>query len=347
MAVGARLCSVPTATYPNHYQAETGKSTIETQRMADERTDNLNLSTTDNEIVIIGGTEYQRHPTHYYEDGNFIFTVESTAFRLFRGILTSRSAIMKDMLGLPQPKQSDKMDESYSQQPTLDGTPVVQLQDQANDFALLLDFMFPRTCLRYPTVDWRGFLRLIHISQKYGVGDICTLSEQCLAKILPTVSGGGKDLSVYKNPLTAVEVIESCRLNGLPTFLSLAFYSVATMEWNNADTIESGALDRLSHRDQVRIHQGRATLQAEVMKKAFVRWENATGAGTRQCSRCHRGLKGWLWSTQDDPVRWKELLMHPLEELDRRAQLHTLSLLSLPSTMKQRHLAAVLKLYTI
>ncbi|KAG8941569.1 hypothetical protein FRC04_004150 [Tulasnella sp. 424] len=306
--------------------------------MTDERTNNLNSSTTDHEVVVIGETEYQRHSTHYYEDGNFIFTVESTAFRLFQGILTRRSAVIKDMLGLPQPKQPDNMDESNSKQLFLDGVPVVQLQDQASDFALLLDFMFPRTCLSYPSVDWRGLLKLIQIAQKYGVEDVCTLAGKRLAKILPTVSGGGQDLSVYKDPLTAVEVIESCRFSCLPTFLPLAFYSLATMEWNNADTIESGALGRLSHRDQVRVHQGRAALQAEVMKKAFVRWENATGAGTRQCAYCNRGMKGKLWSTQDDPLRWKELLMHPLEELDKRAQLHTLSHLC-PDTCRRNFVA--------
>ncbi|KIO18638.1 hypothetical protein M407DRAFT_225198 [Tulasnella calospora MUT 4182] len=279
----------------------------------------------DHETVTIGETDYRRHATHYYEDGNFIFIVETTAFRLFQGILTRRSAVMKDMLGLPQPKQSDSMDEGNPQQLTLDGIPAVELQDDASEFALLLDFMFPRTCLSYPTVDWSRLLSLVQIAQKYGVDDVCTLASKRLAKILPTVSGGGQDLSVYKDPLTAVEVIESCRLSGLPAFLPLAFYSLSTMEWSDADAIESGALGRLSSRDQVRVHQGRASLQAEVMKRALFRWENSTGGGARQCGLCGRGMKGKLWSTQDDSVRWKELLMHPLEELDRRSQLQTLS----------------------
>ncbi|KAG8891297.1 hypothetical protein FRC01_014780, partial [Tulasnella sp. 417] len=248
--------------------------------MTNRPTDDSTVPMRDHETVTIGGAEYRRHPTQYYEDGNFIFIVETTAFRLFQGILTRRSAVIKDMLGLPQPKQSDSMEEGDQQQLTLDGVPVVELQDEASDFALLLDFMFPRNCLSYPTVDWRRLLKLVQIAQKYGVEDVYTLASKRLAKTLPTVAGGGQDVSIYKDPLVAVEVIESSRLTGLPVFLPLAFYSLSTMEWSNPDTIESGALARLSARDQVRVHQGRASIQAEVMKKLFSRWENSTGGGS-------------------------------------------------------------------
>ena len=77
----------------------------------------------------------QRHETLWYEDGTVILANRMTLFRVYRGTLARRSLVFKDLFSLPQPVELNAED-------TLDGVPVVVLDDSTQDLYFLLKAVF-------------------------------------------------------------------------------------------------------------------------------------------------------------------------------------------------------------
>lgn len=95
--------------------------------------------TTEDQYTRVGGSPKQhsasqiKHDTQYYfEDGNIILIAEDRAFRVHKGVLSMHSSVFKDLLSLPQPSDAD----------TMDGCPVVRLEDFARHVHLLLEAMY-------------------------------------------------------------------------------------------------------------------------------------------------------------------------------------------------------------
>jgi len=64
----------------------------------------------------------------WFEDGNVILEAEATQFRVYRGILAANSTVFKDMFEFAQPEGDGNVD----------GCPVVQLSDSAEDLQHVL-----------------------------------------------------------------------------------------------------------------------------------------------------------------------------------------------------------------
>ncbi|KAG8918556.1 hypothetical protein FRC01_001797 [Tulasnella sp. 417] len=214
------------------------------------------------------------------------------------------------------------------QTPTVvfEGAPVVSLDDQANDFALLLDTLLPQTSAEVPIssqTPWIRLLGLAKIAQKYQINDVVTQTIDFLEKVLPTVKRPAKS---SLGPTEAICVIDWANHCGFTQFLPMAFYYAATIQWE-LNNMSSKSFQILRPQDQVRIQHGRAQLQVEVMKVALTRWENSC-LGCKKpekgCPKkiifCWAGYEGTAWGTSANGARWTNLLLHPVEELLRRAR---------------------------
>ncbi|KAF7365478.1 BTB domain-containing protein [Mycena venus] len=116
------------------------------------------------ESPLVRSTEY------WFDDGNIILQVESTQFRLTKGMLSMHSNVFRDMFMIPLPPD----------QPTIENCPVVTLSgDTPEDWNHLLGVMFPRSLLQgKPTAGLlAGVLRL---SKKY---DIPLFREDCIWRL--------------------------------------------------------------------------------------------------------------------------------------------------------------------
>lgn len=68
----------------------------------------------------------------YFGDGNIILEAERTQFRVARGILAAASPTLKTMFSLPPTGNQ------------VDGCPIIQLTDSAEDWKHLLKAMYKR-----------------------------------------------------------------------------------------------------------------------------------------------------------------------------------------------------------
>jgi len=63
----------------------------------------LKLGSNNEELPEAG---WKRHPELYFSDGTIIFVVESVAFRVYHGLLSSRSEVFNDMIAIGGPSTS-------------------------------------------------------------------------------------------------------------------------------------------------------------------------------------------------------------------------------------------------
>ncbi|KAG8941573.1 hypothetical protein FRC04_004154 [Tulasnella sp. 424] len=277
--------------------------------------------------IIISEVKYKKDTTHWYADGNLIVLVENTAFRVFQSFLTRRSGVMDAALAVPQSKRLNNPESPVRiRRDTFDGASVVELDDNTLDVGLLLDVVLPQTCATSPIstqTEWTRLLGLAQIAQKYAIADVVSQVIDILEKVLPTRQRpyGACNWS----PVDAVRIIHWARDCGFHQFLPMAFYYLATGEWE-FDTMNWEAMESLSTRDQLRVQQGLARLQTTVVKLALSRWENhpiGNSKPAKSCPNwrynCWMGYGGKVWSSGDDGTRWSNLLLHPLEELQLRA----------------------------
>ncbi|KAJ6495795.1 hypothetical protein C8R47DRAFT_957081, partial [Mycena vitilis] len=68
----------------------------------------------------------------WYKDGSVVLQAQNTQFRVHWTLLAQHSAVFSDMMGLPQPPD----------QPSVEGCPVVELQDTTEDVGHLLKAIY-------------------------------------------------------------------------------------------------------------------------------------------------------------------------------------------------------------
>ncbi|CAA7266029.1 unnamed protein product [Cyclocybe aegerita] len=70
----------------------------------------------------------------WFDDGNIVLQAESTQFKLHRSVLASQSPVFRDIFSIPQPTDSNEA--------TVDGCPVVHLQDSEEDIENLCGLLY-------------------------------------------------------------------------------------------------------------------------------------------------------------------------------------------------------------
>ncbi|KAG9024889.1 hypothetical protein FS837_005155 [Tulasnella sp. UAMH 9824] len=275
--------------------------------------------------VVFDGRTYAMHPRHWYEDGSFGFIVESTAFLLHRSLLARKSSVMADMFSLPQ-SASSPAEASDHLLETINGIPFIVLHDKAEDFSNVLDIIYANIILPDDRSDLgaTALMGIIQFANKYlfdkvkewGVSRI--LSSHALLVVEHKELRSSLQDGSYSSPKFCVQVIQFARECSLPQFLPLAFYALATVNWDQKSRDDFFAMDQLSDGDRWRIQEGRSALLKAVVRQAYNMPEN--GCTRERCAQtdCLKGLPD-LWI--DPPLRWMELQLHPLEEIEFRLSL--------------------------
>lgn len=271
----------------------------------------------------IGGREYAKHPSHWYEDGNVGFLVKEVAFLVHRGVISRKSPMMKTLIVSSPTIILDDAVPSYSKVP-VKGVPFIKLgvEDRAIDFARVLDFVYPdtlpfSTAPELTTVDVMGLVRFTH---KYLIRDlkawaVARLENKHLLVVQDKWVMGTLKARYTQNPGFCVDIIQFSIDCQLPQFLPVAYYALATMEWSDQPQDSALCLDRLSPAVRCRILEGHSALTKAVKAKESNMYEN--GLTEDRCPEGeHACAQVWadLWSNPQD--RWMNLLMHPLEELE-------------------------------
>ncbi|KAJ6567036.1 hypothetical protein B0H19DRAFT_1374367 [Mycena capillaripes] len=106
-------------------------------------------------------TEPQRVQELWFEDGNLVIEAGKSRYRVYRGVLATRSSVFQDMLAFPQPPDSE----------LVEGCPFVRLTDSESEVTSFLKALFePEFFMPFPALTELdiivGCLRLSH---KYGV----------------------------------------------------------------------------------------------------------------------------------------------------------------------------------
>lgn len=75
----------------------------------------------------------------WYDDGNIVLQAERTQWKVYKGVLAQSSSIFRDMLSFPQPPSDDAE--------LVEGCPVVQLSDSAEEVEFVLRAICHRECV--------------------------------------------------------------------------------------------------------------------------------------------------------------------------------------------------------
>ncbi|KAJ7435231.1 hypothetical protein B0H11DRAFT_2207755 [Mycena galericulata] len=104
--------------------------------------------------------ELTRSTEFWFEDGTVVLQVEKTLYRVYRGLLSSRSTVFRDTFSIPQPTEEGTQ---------IEGCPVVQLHDKARDFSCFLKALHHyagayNTC---PVAGIKELCSVLRLSDKY------------------------------------------------------------------------------------------------------------------------------------------------------------------------------------
>ncbi|KAJ6567033.1 hypothetical protein B0H19DRAFT_1025607 [Mycena capillaripes] len=183
-------------------------------------------------------TEYRRVQELWFEDGNLVIEAGKSQYRVYRGVLSTRSPVFQDMLAFPQPPHSELVDDF----------PIVRLPDSEGEVTpflkALFDPLFFRSfpaptefdvivgCLRLSHKYGVEYLRrraLVHLSSGYRTKldefDICTYYGDDLMPSFPATEIRSWPMWPDKFPYI-IAAIQLAREVGIPWILPVAFYDL-------------------------------------------------------------------------------------------------------------------------
>ncbi|KAJ7491786.1 hypothetical protein B0H11DRAFT_2191238 [Mycena galericulata] len=119
------------------------------------------------------------HNTEFwFEDGTIVLQVENTLYRVYRGLLSSRSTVFRDTFSIPQPTEEGTQ---------VEGCPVVQLHDKAKDISRFLKALHHygsyKTC---PVSGINELSSVLRLSDKYDVPLLRESMISVLSDIYPS-----------------------------------------------------------------------------------------------------------------------------------------------------------------
>ncbi|KAF7370402.1 hypothetical protein MSAN_00671800 [Mycena sanguinolenta] len=118
----------------------------------------------------------KRSDKFWFTDGSVVLQAGSTQFRVHFGVLARHSAIFSDMLGLPQP----------SDEPNVDGCPVIQLSDDSTDLEYFLKALYDPAFLTIKAMPFPAVAALIRLGRKYEFRDFLNLAVARITSEFPT-----------------------------------------------------------------------------------------------------------------------------------------------------------------
>ncbi|KAF8178692.1 hypothetical protein K438DRAFT_1938755 [Mycena galopus ATCC 62051] len=161
----------------------------------------------------------------WYKDGSVVLQAENTQFRVHWSILSQHSSFFLDLQDLPQPPD----------EPTVDGCPVVELQDTVEDVQFLLKALYDPFFVGQTALPFAAMAAFIRLGRKY---DFKTLFDSAVARLtfeIPaTLEEHDARLVDDKYQLTTIihyrefyfDLLMLARENRILSVLPLAYYHV-------------------------------------------------------------------------------------------------------------------------
>ncbi|OCH84594.1 hypothetical protein OBBRIDRAFT_390244 [Obba rivulosa] len=151
----------------------------------------------------------------WFEDGNIILVADRGGFRLYRGVLSARSAVFRDLFCVPQPGDAE----------IYEGCPVVRLHDKQDELWYLLRVLFGYT--KFPQtehIEFRQLAALVRLSHKYDINDLFDSSSERLLEMFPTQLADFERMQTLCSWSDAIEAINLAPLMNADFILPVAFY---------------------------------------------------------------------------------------------------------------------------
>ncbi|KAJ7606357.1 hypothetical protein DFH06DRAFT_1486902 [Mycena polygramma] len=133
-------------------------------------------------------------PEFWFDDGTVVLQVETTLYRVYRGLLAARSTVFRDTFSIPQPAE---------EKTEIGGCPVVRLHDKATDFNHFLKALHQYGS--FPNCPVSGFAELdaiLRLSDKYDVPALRASMLSILSCLYPTSLQTWSDGDRKTNSLT-------------------------------------------------------------------------------------------------------------------------------------------------
>ncbi|KAF7370413.1 BTB domain-containing protein [Mycena sanguinolenta] len=145
----------------------------------------------------------------WISDGNVVLQAGNVQFRVHFGVLARHSSVFRDMQGLPQP----------SNEPNVDGCPVVQLPDDPTDIEYLLKALYDPAFLTLKAMPFLAIRAFIRLGRKYEFKDFLNLAV-------------GRLTVEFPNTLEAFDALES-ELQTIAEYPGVFFDILALASENN------------------------------------------------------------------------------------------------------------------
>ncbi|KAI0673749.1 hypothetical protein C8Q78DRAFT_969131 [Trametes maxima] len=250
----------------------------------------------------------------WFEDGNVVLVLESSAFRVHRGVLSRHSEAFRNLFSIPQPMDVDKIE-------TIDGSPVVRLQDSSHDFRHLLQAFYDGMTAQIPTepsTRLSVLAALLRLSHKY---DIVHIQEATLALLKPMFPDDlpswlkcgvlGRSRTVKFAPGQEIEAVNLFRKCERSEMLLVALYWCTTLDVHillHGYTRADGIVEHLSTDDLERCLVARERLERRSAK--FNREQLGLGDShrptCRDTAKCSSALR-LLWACAGTVIRRAQL----------------------------------------
>ncbi|KAG8901938.1 hypothetical protein FRC00_003300 [Tulasnella sp. 408] len=202
---------------------------------------------------------------------------------------------MSDLLRIPKPVFS--IPENVNSEDSIIGIPFVELNDGVEDFAHVLDFIYPNSlpAAQPEHLGVKDLMGIVRFAGKYIINDLRGWAvlklgaEHLLTTENTSFKAALESPTLYADPKFCVEVVRFSRECSLPKFLPLAVYALATAEWDRIPGNVS-CLEQLSEEDRNRIHEGRLALSKAVLEKVSSGSENLNRRNNCTQDDCRRML---------------------------------------------------------
>ncbi|KAI0710355.1 hypothetical protein C8T65DRAFT_695630 [Cerioporus squamosus] len=229
----------------------------------------------------------ERDPTFWFFDGNIVVIAQgNVAFRVHQGVLALRAEFFAGMF-----QHSLLVPHGPSDEETIDGCPIIPLDDTTYDIRQLLLVMYGQNRLKTPEeTTFPVIAALIRVGDKYGVHDLVDECMSYFRQMRPISLRSYKSAREHRSaikfaPHHAVEALHICRIvdplaDDEPDILIWMLFLCAQLDelqLRNGTAREDGTLEKLSDADIEQI----LMLKRELQRRGARALEAACDFGLR------------------------------------------------------------------